>query len=199
MQQLLQAVEDHLFPAEARPAESIYAPGHSSVDVLYNHPAQNTITLEAKDVAEKSVAKASHAIETAGIHNQVDPCYPDPRTVIALANQFIATGQLPNYLRATELGRVVVSWYDRPLPVPVRPRAKARAAYLTARKLWRRAPLLVLLLGWLLSGAVMGLFLKVSKLPSSKASFSFNVWAIGFLALVVFQFVASVRGALRPK
>jgi hypothetical protein len=197
MQQLLQVVENRLFPAGAHQAESIHTPGHSSIDSLY--PGQSSIALDAKDVAEKSIAKAAHVIEMAGVHNEPVPGYPDPRAVIELANQFIATGQLPNYLRATELGRVVVSWYDGPLPGPSRTRAKATIVYLTIRKLWRRAPLLVILLGWLLSGAAIGLFLKVSNVPANKTVFSFNIWAIGFLALVVFQFVSTIRGALHRK
>jgi hypothetical protein len=68
-----------------------------------------------------------------------------------------------------------------------------------AEKLWRRAPLLVLLLGWFFIGLFIGLFSAAAKLvwPDSwivaASDFGFELWALGFLALVGFGFFATVR------
>lgn len=65
--------------------------------------------------------------------------------------------------------------------------------------LWRRAPLLVLFSGWLGAGLVAGpvsMLLRAGWPESGAASLihlGFEVWALGFLALVGFGFYARVR------
>jgi len=215
MLSLLQIVEARLFPQGSEHVESGRTPGHSAIDGFYSHPAQAPgpglprDIFDARDSAEKLVAKAAHTIETAGFRGQHIPADMDARAAIALANQFIATGQLPNYLRAAELGRVVISWYDEASPATVgfgpgavalnrRPTLRMRL-YAMLGRLWRRAPLLVLLIGWLLSGGFAGLVVDAMAVPAYRTALAFRIWAIGFLALVVFQFVATVRGALRSR
>jgi hypothetical protein len=69
------------------------------------------------------------------------------------------------------------------------------------RKLWLRAPLLVLLLAWLAAGFVGGLASAILRIywpqgwPESLAAAGFEVWGVGFLALVMFGFYARVRDA----
>lgn len=76
----------------------------------------------------------------------------------------------------------------------VRSRAPGR---MTA--LWKRAPLLVLLLGWLAVGTVAGLGSWVQQRvwpeawPAWLNDAGFTLWAIGFLALVLFGFYMRVR------
>jgi hypothetical protein len=89
MRHLLQVGEVRLFPAGMPLAESIHI-----------------TALDAKDGAEKSVAKAAYAIEMAGDHSQRVAGNPDPRAVLALASRFIETGQFLNHLRAAELGSI---------------------------------------------------------------------------------------------
>jgi hypothetical protein len=65
--------------------------------------------------------------------------------------------------------------------------------------LWQRAPLLVLLLAWLGMGvgaAVCWLAIKQiwpESWVASLGDFGFEVWGLGFLALVGFGFYARVR------
>jgi hypothetical protein len=127
--------------------------------------------------------------------------------VLALATRMIETQQYPNYLRAAELGNVIVSWYDGPLTVGARrtlavtgatePRpetpARRQWRHVTAR-LWKRAPLLVLLAGWLLAGVAGALLLRVAGVPTDSSPL-FTIWALGFPALIVLQFVLTIRGA----
>jgi hypothetical protein len=212
---LLQIVEDRVFPEGSQHVESIRTSSRSAIDGLYCHPAQALGsdlargTLDVRDSAEKLVGKAAHTIEMAGFHGQRIPDGLDLRAVIALANQFIATGQLPNYLRAAEMGRTVISWYDEASPACVGFGAGAVARYRQSPmrtrlygilgRIWTRAPLLVLLIGWLLSGGFAGFLMKTMDVPGYRTAPAFRIWAIGFLALVVFQFVVTIRGALRPK
>ena len=103
--------------------------------------------------------------------------------VLALANQFIETGQYVNYVRANQLGGLVIAWSHIPGPPDHVEQNIARAVSRIAA-LWRRAPLLVLFIGWLLMGVVL--------VPLDP-----KLWATGFLALVGAQFVATVRGWYR--
>jgi hypothetical protein len=141
----------------------------------------------------------------AGFHGQRISEGLDPRAVIALANQFIATGQLPNYLRAAEMGRMVISWYDEaPASVGFGAGAVARyrqspmitRLYGIVGRIWRPAPLFVLLVGWLLSGGIAGFLAKMMDVPGYRAAPVLKIWATGFLALVVFQFVRPIVGCL---
>ena len=65
--------------------------------------------------------------------------------------------------------------------------------------LWRRAPLLVLLLAWLAIGTAAGLASLVQRKvwpdawPPWLADAGFSFWGLGFLALVLFGFYARVR------
>ena len=65
--------------------------------------------------------------------------------------------------------------------------------------LWRRAPLLVMLLGWLGIGLVAGpaaILLRTlapESWPASLIDFGFETWGLGFLALVCFGFYARIR------
>jgi hypothetical protein len=67
-----------------------------------------------------------------------------------------------------------------------------------AQNLWRRAPLLVLLGAWFFIGLFGGVFSAVAKLvwPDSwivaASDFGFEIWALGFLALVGFGFYATI-------
>ena len=58
--------------------------------------------------------------------------------------------------------------------------ASGKASKESVIALWRRAPMLVLLSGWLLLGVV--------PIP-----FDASLWGIGFLVLVAIQFVIAIR------
>ncbi len=72
-----------------------------------------------------------------------------------------------------------------------------------ARQLWKRAPLLVMLLGWLMVGMMGGVVLSLGSklwpdsLFSSLGSIWFTGWGLGFLGIVGFGFYARVRGVRR--
>jgi hypothetical protein len=63
------------------------------------------------------------------------------------------------------------------------------------KKLWQRAPLLVLLLGWLAAGLVVGSVMALFRegwVASIIGPF-FEIWALGFLALILFGFYMQLR------
>jgi len=194
LQQLLQTIEQRIFPTSAT-LRDISAPA----------------TADAKDAALKSVEKAAQSIEHAGVgvHHPHIPESLDPQTVLALATRMIETQQYPNYLRATELCNTIVTWYEGPLPdapvsrsIPIERAEKIRSTRLTAAtppkwtqttaRLWRRAPVLVLLIGWLLAGSIVAIV-------SRESSPLLTTWALGFPALIALQFILTIRGVWRRK
>lgn len=214
LQQLIQTIEQRLFSPQAAHA----ATSRNDVTAAYSRAVQvmnediDHITLsQARNTAEKSIARAMEAVETGTIHGPRIPENLDPQIVLALATQMIATQQFPNYLRAAELGNEIASWYDGPLTVnPAFRRdtaGRVRGAEFrlelrwvqSLRKWWNRAPMLVLLGGWLLTGVVGAIVMRFIDISASDSSLFFNIWATGFLALIVLQFVLTVRGGLRRK
>jgi hypothetical protein len=72
------------------------------------------------------------------------------------------------------------------------------------KQLWRRAPLLVLLIAWLAAGFVAGSVSAILRIlwppetwPEGFVSAGFEVWGLGFLALVGFGFYMRVRNVRR--
>jgi hypothetical protein len=192
LQHLLQTIEQKLFPPSATTLQDVGAPA----------------VADAKDAAQKSVDRAAQAIEQGGIHAPRIPENLDPPTVLALATRMIETQQYPNYLRATELSNTIVTWYegrlpDAPIarPISIEATEKIRSARSTGgphkwtqttARLWRRAPVLVLLLGWLLAGSIVAMI-------ADKSSPLLTTWALGFPALVALQFILTIRGVWRRK
>jgi hypothetical protein len=180
-----------------------------------NHPAwvpqsgAGGISPDLRDSAERSVARAAHAVAAAGKEFHRIPDGLDPLLVVATATQLIETGQVLNYLRAGELGRIVLSWYDGSLPVRVglgpggvrlRPNKQLGLQVVrVVRRLWHRVPMLILLTAWLVTGTFAGAVGKMENSTRKTTALVFGIWATGFLALVVFQFVMTIRGALRRK
>ena len=192
LQHLLQTIEQRLFPLAAT-LENVSAPA----------------AVEAKNTALQSVEKAAQAVEQGGIHGLRIPENLDPQTVLALATRMIETQQYPNYLRATELSNTIVTWYEGRLPdFPItrplsteatekirspRPTAATPRKWTqTTAKLWRRAPVLVLLLVWLLAGSIVAIL-------SRESSPLLTTWALGFPALIALQFILTIRGAFRRR
>jgi hypothetical protein len=62
----------------------------------------------------------------------------------------------------------------------------------TTARLWRRAPVLVLLIGWLLAGSIVAIL-------SRESSPILTTWALGFPALVALQFILTIRGVFRRR
>jgi hypothetical protein len=161
---------------------------------LHAHAAVNEILQRQPDAAAPRLAAhlaseaKSEALKTLALAAPLAhaPHMPhETPAVLALANQFIESGQYVNYVRAGQLGGLVVSWSQIPAPPNYVEQNIARVVSRIA-SLWRRAPLLVLFMGWLLIGVVL--------MPLEP-----KLWATGFLALVGLQFVVSVRGWYRRR
>ena len=58
--------------------------------------------------------------------------------------------------------------------------------------------MLILLTAWLVAGLAAALWLRLGA-TAYETGLVLDVWAMGFLALVVIQFVTTIRGALGPK
>lgn len=158
-----------------------------------------------------------------------------PAAMLTIANRMFDAGGLPNYMHAAQLSQVVIDgsalgslWVPGMVGVPAETmelsRRRASGALnpaagfvsesmrrtlavmrATLRNLWSRAPLLVLLVGWLLVGIMGGLVSMlwrqawVETWPAYLSSLAFDVWGLGFLVLVGFGFYASVRRAINSR
>ena len=155
---------------------------------VLNEPALAPIRQEIRDVATHLTVTARQDAEKtlahAGALVAAQPPGAFGPTTVALANQFLETGQYVNYIRAGELGRLAISSFGPPhREVMAESRLAGRIAK-AAGSLWRRAPLLALLLAWIIPGFVVALVNP-------------ELWAVGFLALIVFQFMFTVRNRNR--
>jgi hypothetical protein len=184
------------------------------------------LTSVAKSDAEQKLTEAARVLETAS-PNRTTRGELNLETVLAVANRFFDQARFAGYVRAGDLAQVVIDHYS-PEQVPIitgvpvaaanrsvpqirlsrrqavprtRPGFRPWRAQATERLkgLWRRAPLLVLLLGWLALGLVGGVSsLLIRNLwpdtwEPSWAALGFESWGIGFLALVGFGFYMRVR------
>ena len=150
-----------------------------------------------------------------------------PATMLDLANRIFESGGLANYVRAAEMAQLVIDgsrWAPEfagfPLGPPdsgrigrkgavTRPHGMAGQAIrrmsgmALARLiiLWKRAPLLILLLSWLLLGIAGGSWsllwqrFRLETWPGALVALAFEVWGTGFLVLVGFGFYAQLRKA----
>jgi hypothetical protein len=149
------------------------------------------ITEDARIEAVRTVASGGIAVDAAARH----PEQLNGPAVLEVAERFIESGQLANYIRAQELGQTVISVYaaDRRRYE----RSERRAPWEWAMKLWRRVPLLVLLIGWLalgLAGSAIALLVRLAggELNASTVQAGFEFWGVGFLALVAIQLFVSM-------
>ena len=177
------------------------------------------LALGAKAEAERTFAAASQVIETA-VPLDAQSLNFDPQYVLVIAQQLIETGQPINFVRAAELGQVIIAIYQTPVieintsgvlkKQPFERQTKVADAFVSLlqnwlqprralqrmKAVWRRGPLLVLLVGWLcvglLSGVVYYLFWHhPGQAPVNQVAL--EIWSVGFLALVIFQFIAATR------
>ena len=157
--------------AQLAHAEEGLAPIRGEVNHLFER-----LTLAARMEAVQTLAAAATVVPARDLQSV---------SVIATGERFLESGTLLNYVRATELGQSVLTLY----PVT----AKARSGgmdLLWLRAMWRRVPLLVLLAGWFLIGLIGGI---ISLAGRSVTAGAIETWAVGFLVLVGFQFVVTVR------
>ncbi len=171
------------------------------------------IQLAAAAQADAAVrlGQATHLLQTAS------PAEPlgqqiKPEAALLLAGHLLEAGGYANSVRSAEVSQMWINQYGfapvaTSLPmaeVSSVPKRSANASPALRnrwtpriKKLWQRAPLLVLLLGWfiggLLGGAISATLRNYWPLPESLVNAGFAIWAVGFLALIGYGFYARVR------
>ena len=167
--------------------------------------------------AEGRVDQAGRAVES-GVVRTLPEWNARPEALVRIATQLLDAGGHANAVRASQVAQVVLDaapW--APVAVPIEKTQAAAAdekisAVRLAResdfgnqararlvRLWRRGPLLVLLLGWLgigLAGGFAGFLLRrlaPEQWPSALTEDAFDFWGLGFLARVLFGFYVRVR------
>jgi hypothetical protein len=208
--------------AEAVRSDPALEPMRAQVDSLLARLAQ-----VAKLDAESRVSQASQILEQTGVQ-KLAGWDVRPEALLLLANRLLEAGGHVNFNRASQLALTIaegVQWAPAPAAPPYEESTAARLrseiepltggpirtafsrswdavreqAPARVRALWRRAPLLILLLVWLAVGIVGGTaswlwrILAPDAWPAGFVATGFDLWALGFLALVVFGFYMRVR------
>jgi hypothetical protein len=191
-------------PSDLAKLAQILQPVEVHVDVDQLPRNQLPADLVARLDAELKLGHAEQAVVQAGGRKLAD-WETNPQTLLQIGHRLYNTGGHANYVRAAALAEMLQYAYwgatlvhDSTAPTVKSVLQKERGLRMlwpqatpvrvkvsgVVRVLWRRAPLLVLLLTWLAIGIFGG---------SLVSSFNFEFWAIGFLALVGFGFYSRIR------
>jgi hypothetical protein len=159
--------------------EAGLAPIRGEVNHLFER-----LTLSARTEAVQTLAVATAVVPVLDLASV---------SVIATGERFVESGTLLNYIRAAELGQSVLALY--PATAATRRDIPLRRLQSSLRAMWRRVPLLVLLAAWLLIGVIGGIVSLTGRTVGSGplSTGPVEIWVVGFLALVGFQFVVTVR------
>jgi hypothetical protein len=181
------AIED-----ETAPPDAVSAAGHQSKvpsashadqdilrQVLNSHPEPERAS-PVSEMIEYLRAQGSHS---ATLHSTVGHAALGASLAHAAvppdAAAPVEQGQYVNYARVEQSVPAIYSEPQMPPPPPASSASSPELWLDRFAALWRRAPLLVLLVGWLCAGIVL-------------ASAAPRLWVTGFLALIGFQFVVTV-------
>jgi hypothetical protein len=191
--------------AERLASEPGLAPIRQEVEALLSR-----LTGEARLGAESRLREATERLQAPGAADrQIENVKAS--TLLLCAGQLIDAGGYASFVQSAAVSRMILDpqrwapaeaaapWFhrwDARIRVPrASPWIRLGGLAVRFKSLWRRAPLLVLLLGWLVAGlfggAVAALFLN-ERAAAAVAVF-FEIWALGFLALVGFGFYMRVR------
>jgi len=171
------------------------------------------LTSTAHADAGLRLVQATHLLQAAGsveiVRHEINP-----EIAILIAGRLLEAGGYANNMHSIEVSQTLINPYASapaaaPPPIPDPRSIPTRAAHAIPalrnrwmpriKKLWLRAPLLVLLLVWLALGFSGGsVFAALRKFwpqawPESLVAGGFEVWALGFLALIAYGFYARVR------
>jgi hypothetical protein len=188
-------------------AEASLAPIRGEVNSLLQR-----LALSARLEAEHALATASLAIEAAS--PRVDLDASSLQDVLVIAQRLFDSGQHINFVRSDALAQTVIAYCAVPvIDTSVPDRAVGRRSgqlrtfddrrnrswlrfvieWLKAR--WQRYPFLFLLLGWFVVGMVGAVisFIARDTGQTSGNPTAVEIWAVGFLVLVVFRLFTSNR------
>ena len=175
----------------------------------------------AKVEAESQLAQAVKLMESAGAKELVIREIR-AQNLILTAGRLLDAGGYANSVWSAQLSQLVIDprlWAPNAVPLPLKVkdadgrRPAAGGGIFAAirlvgaglqlksriRRMWLRAPLLVLLLAWFVVGLAGGIFSALvrnywpSVLSASLVAGSFELWALGFLVLIAVGLYVSVR------
>lgn len=169
------------------------------------------LTSTAQMDAELRLVHATHLLQTADTGRHLEPV-TKPEIAILIAGRLLEAGGYANSMRSAEVSQLLINQYAfAPTAAPLHfadPRSipiRSALASLALRnqwipriiRLWQRAPLLVLLLVWFAAGfsggCVYALLRNYWPWSESLVADGFEIWGLGFLALIGFGFYARVR------
>jgi hypothetical protein len=167
--------------AEVLPAEPAFAPVRAQAE---------TVLLRLTAAARlEAHARVAHALQIDS--PEVPSAQVRTESVAHFANRLIEAGGYANAITAMQLAELLIERRPPGNAISAKPALPWPLWRERTRRLWRRAPLLVLLLGWLVFGLCGCLLLML--LASSLAASAFEYWGLGFLVLVAFGFYMRIR------
>jgi hypothetical protein len=167
------------------------------------------LNITAKVDAEVQLAQAVKVIESGAKELVVREIRTE--NLVLIAGRLLDAGGYANFVWSAELSKLVS--LSPQVKNPDDRRTAARDLIFAAiglvrdrlqlksrtRRMWLRAPLLVLLLAWFGAGLAGGVFSMLVRTvwpdgwPASLIAGGFEIWAMGFLVLIAYAFYASVR------
>jgi len=163
--------------------------------------------------AEMQFGQATQLVQSAGSQVRLGQ-EVRPEIVLLIAGRLLEAGGYANSIRSAELSQMVINQYSEAPALAPLSRAGTRSIPIRSgdvsqgwrnrlipriKRLWVRAPLLVLLLAWLAVGLLGGSVYRLLRnywpqtWPEDLVANSFEIWGVGFLALIAFGFYARVR------
>jgi hypothetical protein len=178
--------------AESAPSEPAFQKIRTEVDLLLAR-LRDVARLDA----ETRIGRAAAATESAALA-ALDDWDAPPRRLLQVAAHLLEHGGYASSLHAAQLAQSILDQAARVPPArspaglsAVRALRRSWTSTIErVRTLWDRAPLLVLLLSWLVLGLTGA---AVSALSGISSPGLVELWATGFLGLVVFGFYMRVR------
>jgi hypothetical protein len=167
--------------AEALPPEAAFAPVRAPAEAMLT-----CLALSAKLHAQARLAEAER-VASGG----VAPREIRPEILVPLAQSLLDAGGYANAMTASYLAQILIEATQSPAGRPASHDERQAAVWPRVRRLWQRAPLLILLVGWLFLG--LSGCLAVMLLAGAWTDSAFETWGIGFLVLVAFGFYMRIR------
>jgi hypothetical protein len=171
------------------------------------------LTSAAQLDAELRFGHATHLLQAADSGKHLEQEIK-PEIAILIAGRLLEAGGYANSMRSAELSQMLINQYafaptPAPLPIADPSSTPIHSAHASLglrnqwipriKKLWQRAPLLVMLLVWFAAGFSGGCVFALLRnywpevWPGSLVAEGFEVWGLGFLALIGFGFYTRVR------
>jgi len=196
LQHLEQAILAHPAQAAAAVADPAFSPIRNEVRELVAR-----LTTAARTHAEAAIAEAHEALESAG--SSAGRALVQARAYLEAAQSSFQLTTYTGYVQAAlaaEFAQRIVN--EKPRSRRTILETLKPVSYVVkqaAQRLWRRLPVLAILLGWFLAGVAAALASLPFESGAEFRAWLLPLWAIGMVCMVLYGFVRSIRAATKHR